>query len=57
MVARFHWRETTCLGVRKMLTPLPSPPLPMTLPPLRAPDVAWVPIPPYTKVQIPVRVH
>ncbi len=31
------------------------PPLPLVLPPLRLPDVAWVPVPLYKKVQIPLR--
>lgn len=32
-------------------------PTPISLPPIRMPDVAWVPVPPYKRVPVPVNVH
>lgn len=38
-----------------MLTPLPPAPTPLVCPPVRLPDVAWVPVPPFKRVPVPVR--
>lgn len=32
-------------------------PTPILCPPVRMPDVAWVPTPPFTRVPVPVRVY
>lgn len=40
-----------------MLTPQPLPPTPLVLPSMRVPDLAWVPVPPFKRVPVPVRVH
>jgi hypothetical protein len=40
-----------------MLLPLPPTPAPIQCPPIRMPDIAWVPVPTRKPVPVPARVH
>ena len=40
-----------------MLTIRPLPPTPLICPPVRLPELQWVPIPPAVRVPVPVLVH